>query len=218
MKKTILFAISALLISMLIGCSSGCSSTTFYTYKRGEKPTHISSAIIIPIWIDKDFSFRRVESIKKAIAEWNNVLNGQIILRQDGEFTGKEEALEHLEHAHKTHQGWVIIKFESDDPVLLKMVDDVDGKLAFVSNIGTGNLMVVINDNIGLLDLRTIVLHEIGHLLGAQHINTNSLMAPEYKRGFNEVSCVDKITAAQVASYNHLDLKTLNYCTIPNFE
>lgn len=216
-KSKLLLAIFGLFIVVSAGCS-GCLGTPYYSYKKGATPDHITNVKIVPIWLDANFSAERKEAIKEAIKEWNSVFNGQIVLRIESEFVGGDEAVKLYRTARRMHQGWIIAQFKSDDESLEGMVEPGDGTLAFVLGIGTGNIMFVIDDHIGFYDVKNIVLHEMGHLLGAFHVNARSLMAPRYGLGKDAVGCVDKITAAQVAGYQNLDIKTLSYCVLPNFE
>ena len=56
---------------------------------------------------------------------------------------------------------------------------------------------------------RKIALHEIGHLLGAQHIQGTLMQASYDPGGYH---CPDLITVAQVAAWNHVNLEMLSYC------
>lgn len=55
----------------------------------------------------------------------------------------------------------------------------------------------------------TIVSHELGHVLGAQHLD-NSLMAPMETMVTH--ACPDGATVAQVAAYQRIPLTWLSYC------
>ena len=66
---------------VLIGLMVSCGGSQYWAYTINEAPDHITHATYIPIWVDQGFSASQVEEIKAAIAEWNYVLNGQIILR-----------------------------------------------------------------------------------------------------------------------------------------
>ena len=58
-------------------------------------------------------------------------------------------------------------------------------------------------------DVEVIVMHELGHSLGAQHV-AGTLMNPTYQQ-INE-KCPDVYTVSQVAAYNGLDMSTLSWC------
>ena len=54
-----------------------------------------------------------------------------------------------------------------------------------------------------------ILMHEIGHVLGAQHV-PGTLMHEHYDRGMTP--CPDKTTVAQVAAWAHIPLVLLGWC------
>jgi predicted Zn-dependent protease len=54
-----------------------------------------------------------------------------------------------------------------------------------------------------------VVMHEVGHALGAQHVNT-TLMNPY--TGIMTFGCPDRETVIQVAAWNHVDLRYFNWC------
>jgi hypothetical protein len=110
----------------------------------------------------------------------------------------------------------VVVKLPEDSDELDGVVSRGDGVLAFVTR-HEGHVLVVVGDRLGGRDLKTIIMHEVGHLLGAAHVNMKgSLMYPAY--GWNQVSCIDKVTVAQVAGYLELDMKQMNYCMTPGWE
>ena len=59
------------------------------------------------------------------------------------------------------------------------------------------------------MDTKGIVMHELGHCLGAQHVS-GTLMNPHwYKNAFR---CPDQVTVAQVAAFNQVNLGRLAWC------
>lgn len=58
-------------------------------------------------------------------------------------------------------------------------------------------------------DTQGILLHELGHALGAQHV-ANSLMNPKWVK--NLYVCPDLVTVVQVAAWNDVDLEQLSWC------
>jgi len=58
-------------------------------------------------------------------------------------------------------------------------------------------------------DIKVIVLHELGHAFGAQHV-AGTLMNPVYNTITSK--CPDVTTVSQVAAFNGLDLSTLSWC------
>lgn len=202
-----------ILSCLLISCGG------LYSYHQGTKPAHVSNQKVIDIYLDSSFDLMEREHIKDAMNEWNGVFNGQIKLQlaeKDGglvSFSGKDEASDLLKMMNNTGLGWLIIKLNSSDELL----EDVNtNTLAFVTGADR-HLMVVIADRVTGRNLKTIIMHEMGHLLGAAHINSKgSLMNPTY--GFDQVDCIDKMTVSQIAGYWDFPITELNYCITPNFE
>ncbi len=58
-------------------------------------------------------------------------------------------------------------------------------------------------------DVTGILLHELGHALGAQH-QYGALMDPHWAPG--KYVCPDKTTVLQVAAWNHVDIDLLKWC------
>lgn len=186
----------------------GCTRMWYY---HDAKTPDVYHPINIPVWVDKDFNQADREAIIKAADEWNFVLNGQAKLIFSGYFDGDKEELVLFEQALKTGLGIVITSDSSED---LDDDGELQGVLAFVP--GTmAHHMTVVNDHIGNRELKDIVLHEFGHMLGADHTPFPSLMYPAYSD--KQYPCVDKITALQVANVLNLDVETLPYCKTPAF-
>ena len=208
MKSLILGFLFALLMAVSCGCG-----VQYFTYHQGTTVNHISHAVIIPIYIDSDFSVDHRKAIIAAADEWNTIFNGQVkLVIEEDKFSGLEEGKKIFkEKIAITGEGWVVVAVNHDNA----LVEDMENVLAFVSGPG-GHTMVVIKDVIGKRDLKTIVMHEMGHLMGAEHVRLASLMVPYYSN--YQYECIDKITVAQIAMYMKLDFDTLNYCITPRFE
>jgi Matrixin len=189
---------------MLIGC------TSMWSYHDATAPA-IYHPTIIPVWVDRDFKQSDREAIAKATDEWNFVLNGQVKLVFSGYFQSDKEAMELFEGALKTGLGIIITNSTSED---LDDDGELNGVLAFIP--GTmAHHMTVVKDHIGNRELKDIVLHEFGHMLGADHTMFSSLMYPAYSN--KQYPCVDKATAMQVAEVLDLNIETLRYCKTPLF-
>lgn len=110
---------------------------------------------------------------------------------------------------------WVNGSFKAEQ---IKSIKAAINELTFVRRF-SDHLMVVVGDRLGDRNIKTIIMHEFGHIFGCfdcYHINIkNSLMVPIY--GKDQADCIDKISVAQVASYMGLDVNILNYCVTPNF-
>jgi hypothetical protein len=58
-------------------------------------------------------------------------------------------------------------------------------------------------------DVKGLLLHELGHALGAQHVE-GTLMHPQWSRG--AFRCPDKVTVVQVAAWNRVNISLLRWC------
>lgn len=212
MKRIAMFL---MLTALIVAGSFGCCGTGMWQYKHGETPAHISNAKVIPVYVDSRFTNAEIVAINKVMQEWNGVFNGQIVLKLDRKFTDDMDAVVLARKIADTHTGWMIAKLESDDERLENAVEPGDGKLAFAIGLG-GHFMVVLADRVANHDVHTILLHEMGHMLGADHVFGKNLMSPNYGPG--QTDCIDKVTAMQVAFFNDLDPKSLNYCVTPDFK
>ena len=74
---------------------------------------------------------------------------------------------------------------------------------------GSGGLMIVYVDRIGTRDLGSVVMHELGHVLGVGH-GEKGLMAAHYHPA--DQQCVDKATITAVAAKRRLAVDQLNWC------
>ena len=208
----------------------GCSSINYYTYKEVDPPAHISHPVIIPIVIDSKFSSGEALAIKQAAREWNIVLNGQIKLEFGEHLADGVDKKQHLYpdtfnsfadgqklqgSYENTNLGWVIYHLDSNDSNLGSFGDISSGTLAFVKGIDEHYVVVAADRMVGR-SLKDVMMHEMAHLLGAEHIKIGSLEYPYYSA--KQSDCIDKITVAQVAEVRKLDMKTLSYCLLPGWE
>jgi hypothetical protein len=207
---------SKLLMSLMLVVfavfGSGCSVSTWH-YKHGEVPSHIVNAREIPVYVDSKFTNVEIVQLNAALQEWNGVFNGQIVLRLVRKFNDGRDAMMLAREVSNTHNGWMIAKLDSDDERLEEIVSP--GMLAFVPQLG-GQLMVVLGDRVSTHNLKTIAMHEMGHMLGAEHVFGRNLMHPAY--GPLQTDCIDKVTVNQVAFFNDLEVSSLNYCVTPDYK
>lgn len=212
MKKLI----TLIFLMLLAACST---STPMYQYTKVAKTKQYHWERTIPIYVSQQFSDTDKKTIRDAVDAWNNVLNGHMsLVIKDERFFSKEEDLRTMHALREANEGWVLLKMDHDHPALADEIEEGDGVLAFVNRLGSsGHLMFVLGDRIGSKDLKSILLHEMGHLLGAQHVSARSLMYPSYGIYAN-YRCIDKITVAQVSNYQHIPIEEMNYCVTPEFK
>lgn len=190
---------SLLIFIILIGCL-GYIHHDPYVYTL--KPYHQSTLKTIPIYIDKDFGDQDLIYLDDAIRQWNYSLNGYIKLEiVSTKFDMEQDIIKKA----LSGNAWLILKIYSNN----EMVYDSPGSLtvAFVNKIG-GNVLFLVRDRLSYEEITGVSLHEIGHLLGAKH--NSGLMSAEYNK--NGLPCVDQIAMVEVAEYQGLPAKDLNYC------
>lgn len=155
--------------------------------------------------IDKDFTPVELKEIIRAVNEWNRALNKEMTLNVvdisfDMEPSKIEECLK--------ENGIMILKVPSYGTVM-HLVDD--GTIGAKTDSIGGHVIYLLSDRITDKSVFAFTLHEIGHVLGAEHTEAG-LMHPRYSPSKNY--CVDKEAINQVASFNGLDAKRLNYCEV----
>lgn len=188
---------------MMISCMSTVTSDPYY---YTAKPSVVKVGRVIPIWIDREFTDGERSSIDQAIDRWNYGLNGSMkLVVRSREFSMlTSEILDVLEN-----EGWIILRVsESNSEV--KLVDGVPSKLtlAWVDSVG-GYKVSVVHERVRSEWLFGVMLHELGHLLGADH-NSEHLMGPYFD--IREYSCIDYAAMRLVSEYQHINMVDLNYC------
>ena len=73
-----------------------------------------------------------------------------------------------------------------------------------------GGRLIIFVDRIGTRDLRGIVLHELGHVLGLGHDTGGTLMSARYSPTAQQ--CVDKPAVEAIAARRKLPTERLNWC------
>lgn len=206
MKKflSVLF-VSALFVVCFGGCGVG-----YGQYHSAASPEAKQNVRVIPVYIDSSFTKANLKDIKETMDEWNTVFNGQIVFKEYGKFATLEEGLNLYLDAESASEGLVMFNLSEDSPLLEG--EDFSSVLAFVNRL-RGHMLVVLKDHISTRNLATILKHEFGHALGLSHVNAPSLMIPYYSS--YQSMCIDKISVEQAAFMNHLDMKTLSYCSTP---
>ncbi len=190
-------------LMLILGMGCGLRDNSLYYY------IHAPNQAVIPlksyhIYVDREFGEADKVSIMQAVEQWNFALNGYIkidIVEWNFQMLPSQikEGME--------NNGWFFLKIDSHSKFL---PDTKIGKivLAYCDKI-LGTRMFMIRDRMGNEDVQPIVLHEIGHLLGAEHVG-HQLMYPYY--GKERFRCVDWESINFVARQQHLDVNNLNYC------
>lgn len=105
---------------------------------------------------------------------------------------------------------WIIARVDSRHPA----ARDRSALAMTVGNRGSG-FVYVIADRFSMRDLTAMMLHEVGHVLGAGHDPHGYLMAPVYDR--DNGHCIDRAAVAMVASAQRLPFNQLNWCVGPGY-
>lgn len=189
---------------------TGCTVKP-WSYHKVKSPEHIVNPPTIPIYIDNGFTRPQLIAVYQAVNEWNYIFNRQIVLEIKNIVRNTKEVKSANDSIKNSGVGWIFFTISISDPGL-EVIDK--NFIAFVNEIG-GNYMFVFKERIAPVNVKTIIMHEIGHLLGAEHVIFPSLMYSTY--GEDQLDCIDQVTVNQVAAANNLDYKTLNYCSTPNF-
>jgi hypothetical protein len=186
-------------ILMLLGVLfiSNCASTS---YQYTLKPVAPYTTRVIPIWIDKTFSGNDMLAIDDAINNWNLVLNGSIKL-QPVSYQFDMEPDEIMRAIRE--RGLLVMKVTSDNSMV-----DKDTR-AWVNELG-GFKLYVVKDRVPTEIMTGIMMHELGHALGASHQTGNTLMFPYYRKEM--YYCIDFATVKQVSDYQKIRLDYLNHC------
>ena len=196
--KYISYVIFVFYFILIFICS--CSQPTKIQYTN--VPISGQNIEVINIWIDKNFTPKELNQIKFAIQEWNYTLNKWIVLNIKSTTFDMEVAdlVENIE------TDWFILKIDKNN-LLIPTTNKSSYVLAFADKVG-GNLIYVVHDRLRLEDYKPIMLHEIGHLMGAVH-GEKYLMHPNYT--INNYACIDQYTMDQVMKYRNIPF-SVNYC------
>jgi hypothetical protein len=161
--------------------------------------------------IDPKFTSREREAIEKAMEEWNESLNGWVLMKsvigQEGVMPAAVFARRDSVYERQSTM-WAIRKTDRHHPMLGGGQDEVT--LAFCTR-AHGNFMYVRGDNyMRRIDLYAVILHEVGHVLDVDHDEGGALMAARYIPRVQQ--CIDEKTARVVAAKHGLSADNMVWC------
>lgn len=198
----------ALMISLL---ASGCAGWTVmtepqlgrYEYTR-QGLRAVTPIRTIPIWIDRDFGEADKLAIDDAINAWNYAMNGYVkLVVVDTQFDMEiPKIVEQVKEG-----GWLFMKVTSDNS-LVPSNDKGYKTIGFTEMVG-GHHLYLVRDRLQNDDVFGVTLHEIGHLMGSEHVG-DRLMYPHYSRA--RFRCIDYVTVQSVANAWDVPVERLNYC------
>src|ERR1700676_658396 len=139
----------------------GCSPIVYCAH-----PAPVVQTKIIAIQVDKTFTADNKKWIADAVREWNLTLNGYMrfdIVSYNFDMQPEELKKDEL----------FIMKVKSDSD-LIPIAHSNTG-MAWINTLG-GKWMWVIEDRIYQERMIGVVMHELGHHLGVEHLSRQSLM------------------------------------------
>ena len=215
MKNLWLFAFWVLGSLVLFGC--GTTHLGMYHYTRVASYALIAPTSYYPVYVDKEFGEADQLAIAEALDQWNYVLNGHIKLAiVSNTFDMEPDVLREVIGG----RAFAVLKITSSNPMVARVDEIVEENnhtggrsysLGFTPTLGDHTIYLV-RDRIRQNDMvQGIVMHELGHALGSEHVG-EGLMFPGYDAV--RYQCVDYDTAAAVAKYQGWKVSTLNYCVL----
>jgi hypothetical protein len=148
-----------------------------------------------------DFSVEERAAIALAAAEWNLVLNGHIRF-----VVGSPDSPVSLAAAARGPETVLIAKVAGG----ISYNQPGPQPVAVTLMANPGGMMMVYTERLYHLELKRVMLHEIGHVLHLGHDLNSRLMYPRYFGDYQK--CVDEMTAGMVSAVSHIPLEELNWC------
>jgi len=201
-------------ICILLGCAATnwleAGRVGMYTYTSVGSDWHQTKPRrVISIWVDKNFGSADLLAIDDAVGHWNYVLNGYIVLKIvdlqfDMEPSKIKEAL--------SSDGWIFLKIDSKKADFIPK-SNIDGNYVIgFCDMLSGHYMYLVRDRLLNGDITGVTMHEIGHLLGVDHVGDRLMNATFSQLGGQ---CIDYETVMSMASHNGIPADRLNYCVVP---
>lgn len=196
----------AVLVAALLLSALPASAATMGGWHYTDHAAPAATGRTLSLFVDRDFDENERARIVSAMRQWNYVLNGFIQIRAR---TLPDNPTRELLAQIKSSRGWIVARVDSRHPIARQG----EGAQALaVTAGGQGGFVYIISDRIGQRDLTGVLMHELGHVLGAGH-GGSGLMAPVYNSAMGR--CIDRQAVALVASAHRLPLNRLNWCVGP---
>jgi hypothetical protein len=183
-------------------CLASCSALPNLNY-TARSPIY-GTTRIIPVFVDREFSPAEDAAIADGLAQWNYAMNGQI--RFELVSLAFDDSPAEITQAEN---GLMIMPVGSDCTFIPRGENPIGMTAAWTR--GEHELFIVRDRINGKERLRGIVLHELGHILGAPDLHgIGSLMDREHADG--SCRCIDQKSAELVAEAQGLAAGSVNYC------
>jgi hypothetical protein len=153
-------------------------------------------AIDAPVWVDSRFTKKEKAQVRQALEEWNGALGGYIHFYVQSEAIPKPSADLLVSSSSLVSFGMTVtVDWEPENG---PFTDWHPQYLAWVPKVSQHDIhMVSTRIHDGHYDFRGIVEHEMGHVLGLDHIDTpGQLMSDGIE---NQVMCVDGDTLVRLS-------------------
>lgn len=154
------------------------------------------------------FSERYLKMVVKDIDEWNFALNGEMKLEiKDEHWKIDREAIDDMVYSDS---GLVISKTTS---LYASEKGKGENVVAWTSDIGGHQIFMIVGRIESPWMFNITLLHEIGHALGAEHVEEpGHLMTLGVELGR---TCIDEDAVRQIARFEKLDPERMNWCEKP---
>ena len=163
-----------------------CTPRTYVADTANSPPT-------VPVFVDSRFTGETKGAIRLAIDEWNIALGNHLRFYVDSETLERpsHDPIVDLSRLWTDSLG-VTIDWEPPDCLHCRWTNDI----AWVSAIGGTDIHLVMS-RADAWDVKAIIEHEFGHVLGLEHTAEPDELMTTYLE--HQARCIDADTVAQVA-------------------